>query len=501
MDHNGPHSCPTPKTDVADAVKDDDSLRSTAPDGRLDVLNATSGTRPGGEDAESTTAGDPTGTPPVAQRVKRRAVAAWASWDWGSAAFNAVIVSFVYSVYLVEGPGANLSGSLSAETWLSIGTAIGGLIIAVTAPVTGHRVDSGGTRRRSLVAWTLATVVVMLGMGVITTQPQHFAYGVAFLVLGSITFQFAEVAYSSMIRAVSTPATLGRVSGIGWGAGYVGGVFLLVVAYVGFIAGDGDTRGVLGLSTGDGFNIRMVAVASAIWFAVFAVPVFFLKDTPAARLRRQKQSLAHSYRALWAELRRLLQTDRNTIWFLVASAIFRDGVAGVFAFGAILAVSVYGLAEDQVLVFGIAANVVSATGAFLAGWLDDWLGPKIVIVGSLVGMIVTMGVLYAGSGTVLFWSFGLVLTFFVGPVQSAARTFLTRVTPVGEEGTMFGLYTTTGRAVSFLAPSMFALFTGITGDTKAGILGMALVLIAGLVLTVGIPAPRDCATTGPPTAG
>lgn len=437
----------------------------------------------------------------TARGVTARAVAAWASWDWGSAAFNAVIVSFVYSVYLVEGPGASLSGSLGAETWLSIGMAIGGLIIAVAAPVTGRRADSGGTRRRSLVVWTVATVIVMAGMGLIATTPEHFAYGVALLVLGSVTFQFAEVAYSSMIRSVSTPATLGRVSGIGWGAGYVGGVFLLLVVYVGFIAGDGDTRGAFGVPTANGLNIRLVAVAAALWFAVFAVPAFFLKDGSEKGVRDSKQSLVQSYVDLWAQLRRLFRADRHAVGFLIASAIFRDGVAGVFAFGAILAVSAYGLAEDHVLVFGIAANVVSAAGAFLAGWLDDWLGPKLVIVGSLVGMITTMGILYAGSGTDVFWWFGLALTFFVGPVQSAARTFLTRITPVGEEGTMFGLYTTTGRAVSFLAPSMFAVFTGITGDTKAGILGMALVLAVGLALTVGIPAPRDRAATDHPAAG
>ena len=35
--------------------------------------------------------------PPVASAAPRRQVAAWALWDWGSAAFNAVIITFAVS--------------------------------------------------------------------------------------------------------------------------------------------------------------------------------------------------------------------------------------------------------------------------------------------------------------------------------------------------------------------------------------------------------------------
>jgi UMF1 family MFS transporter len=47
---------------------------------------------------------------------------------------------------------------------------------------------------------------------------------------------------------------------------------------------------------------------------------------------------------------------------------------------------------------------------------------------------------------------------------------------------MFGLYTTTGRAVSFLAPALFGIAVAITGDTRFGIVGIVIVLAAGLVL-------------------
>ena len=72
----------------------------------------------------------------------------------------------------------------------------------------------------------------------------------------------------------------------------------------------------------------------------------------------------------------------------------------------------------------------------------------------------------------MFWIFGLILCLWVGPAQSSSRSFLARLAPVGREGQMFGLYATTGRAASFLAPGLFALFSGLFSD-RVGIVGIA----------------------------
>ncbi len=79
---------------------------------------------------------------------------------------------------------------------------------------------------------------------------------------------------------------------------------------------------------------------------------------------------------------------------------------------------------------------------------------------------------------------------FVGPAQSASRSFLARIIPEGKSGEIFGLYATTGRAVSFLAPGLFALFVGLSGDTRLGILGIVLVLLAGLLLMLPVKAKQ-----------
>lgn len=434
-------------------------------------------------------------------RVPRGRVLAWAMWDWGSAAFNAVIVTFVFSVYLTDSVGADLSEPLSAATWLSIAIALAGLVIALTAPIMGQRADRGGRRRRSLAIWTYLTIALTALMFLVDADAPNpwFWVGLVLLAVGSITFEFAEVSYFAMLRQVSTPATVGRVSGFGWAMGYFGGIFLLLAAFLGFISGDGDERGLLGITVDGGLNVRMVCLVAAVWFAVFALPV--LLKVPENRPRGEEDDdnagtgILESYRVLWSDLKALWQRDPRTVKFFIASAIFRDGLAGVFTFGAILAVTVYDLAAGDVLIFGVAANIVAALGAVAAGYLDDKLGPKTVIIGSLVSMLMTMTVLLFVDGTTMFWIFGLLMCLFVGPAQSASRSFLARLVPPESDGQMFGLYATTGRAVSFLAPSLFAVFTAVFAADRAGIAGIALVLLVGLLLLLPVRTPTTSETT------
>ncbi|WP_064067041.1 MFS transporter [Prescottella equi] len=437
----------------------------------------------------------------IGQAASRRQVAAWGLWDWGSAAFNAVIVTFVFSVYLTDAVGDDLPGSISASTWLGWSLGIAGFFIAVLAPVSGQRFDATGRRKRSLALLTFLTIATMAAMFLVVDDYHYLWLGLVLLGVGSVIFELAGVPYNAMMRQVSTPENIGRVSGFGWAMGYFGGIVLLLVCYLGFIAGDGDSRGLLGLTTEGGLNIRLVALLAAAWFAVFALPVLFaVPELPrsAADPGAAKAGFVESYRVLWRDLKDLWEADRRTVWVLIASALFRDGLAGVFTFGAVLAVNVYGMASDSVLLFGVAANVVAALGAIVAGRLDDRVGPKAVIVASLVSMIAVGVVLIGVSGTLLFWIFGLLLCLFVGPAQSSARTFLARITPPGREGQLFGLYATTGRAVSFLAPTLFGFFAWWFGADRAGIVGLLVVLGIGLAALAAVRAPeRDTAESLP----
>lgn len=421
----------------------------------------------------------------VARRTDRRQVLAWSLWDWGSAAFNAVIVTFIFSVYLTDAVGEDLPGPISASSWLGWSIGAAGLVLAVLAPVTGQRSDATGHRRRSLGLLTLSVVVVTALLFFVKDDYHYLWLGLLLVAVGTVLFELAQVPYFAMLRQVSTPQTVGRVSGIGWAFGYLGGILLLLICYVGFVVGEG---GLLGLPTRDGLDIRFIALVAAVWFLVFAIPVLIaVPELPAEASPVPPAGFIESYRVLFAELRTMWREERTTALFLVASALYRDGLAGVFTFGAVIAVSVYDISKDDVLIFGVVANVTAAAGAFVAGRLDDRIGPRRVIVTSLACMLAAGLVLLFVSGPLAFWIFGLVLTLFVGPAQSASRTYLIRLTPVGKEGQHFGLYAMTGRAVSFLSPALFGLMAFLGGDDRWGIIGILLVLVVGLVALLRVP--------------
>lgn len=445
----------------------------------------------------------------VSTRLGRRAVLSWALWDWGSAAFNAVVTTFVFTRWLTSsafvdpavvdaaergGDGSAAQGVLDAvlashSSWLGWGIAAAGLLIALLAPVLGSRSDDSGRRRLWLGINTAVVVVLTAAMFLITPDPQaleqNLVLGIVLLSLGNIFFELASVSYNAMISQVSTPTTLGKVSGLGWGAGYLGGIVLLLILFVGFINPD---VGWFGVTSEDGLDVRVAVLFSALWFGAFAVPVMRAVPELAASGTKARLGVLDSYRRLGRDVATLWRADRRTVWFLLASAVFRDGLAGVFTFGGIIASVTFGFSASGVIMFAIVANVVAGVATIVAGYVEDRTGGKPIIVTSLTGMIVAavvVLVLHDGGPTV-FWIFGLALCVFVGPAQSASRALLARLTPPGREGEMFGLYATTGRAASFLAPTAFALSIKIFGEQYWGILGLLVVLALGLALLLPV---------------
>jgi UMF1 family MFS transporter len=422
----------------------------------------------------------------------RGKVLAWGLWDWGSAAFNAVVTTFVFTVYLTSesfGP----VGTVEAQLGWTL--AIAGLLIAVLAPIAGQRSDTSGRRKLWLAINTYIVVAISAAMFFVYPAAEYLMLGLFLVAAGNVFFEFAGVNYNAMLVQVSTPRTIGKVSGFGWGMGYVGGIVLLLIVYFGFIQPE---VGLFGVTGDDGLDVRVTVLASAIWFGLFALPVLIAVPeyrNPAA-IDRGKVSFIGSYVRLGHDIARLWKEQRNTVWFLLASAVFRDGLAGVFTFGGVLAASVFGFSAGEVIIFAIAANVVAGISTIAVGALDDRLGAKPVIVTALIGLVMSgmLVFLLHDGGQIVFWTAGLALCLFVGPAQSASRTFLARLIPAGHEGEVFGLYATTGRAVSFLAPTAFALFVTIGGEPYFGILGIVLVIALGLALLIPVKASAPART-------
>ncbi|ORA99989.1 hypothetical protein BST33_12595 [Mycolicibacter minnesotensis] len=415
---------------------------------------------------------------------------AWALWDCGATGLNAITISFVFSVYLTASVGA--SAGQSSASWLGRAMAVAGIAVALLAPLTGSSITDPRRRRLALIILSGTVVALTASMSLIRDDPRYLWAGLALLAVTAACSDLATVPYNAMLRSVTTPATAGRVSGFGLASGYLGSVALLLLIYVGFIAGDGDTAGLLGLPKADGVNIRAAMLLTAAWFALFAVPL--LRRGPAPVIDESAtvgpDGATRGFRQLRADLLAEWRRDRNIVYYLLASAVFRDGLTGVVAFGAVLGVKVYGISAADVLLFGVTASTVAAIGAALGGLLDEPVGSKPLILGSLASMIAVGVVLLVLSGPLAFWVCGLLLCLFIGPVQSSARTLLLRMSATDKEGLAFGLYTTTGRAATFLAPTLFFTFVDLFGADRAGLGGLLVVLVAGFLAMVPIRVPK-----------
>ncbi|HJT91642.1 MAG TPA: MFS transporter [Mycobacterium sp.] len=427
--------------------------------------------------------------------ASRSRVAAWALWDCGATGVNAVVITFVFSVYLTEQVGAGLPGPTTPASWLGRVLTIAGLCVAVLAPATGIWVDAPHRRRTALAVLTGLVVAMTSAMSLIRADYHYLWPGLILLACTAACSDLATVPYNAMLRQLSTGENSGRISGLGSAAGYFGSVLLLLIVFVGFVQGDGDTRGLLGLAAADGQHVRAAMLLAAAWFTLFALPLLVSVHTPVSVESRPVSGFFGAYRALWDEVKREWRRDHNVLYYLLASAVFRDGLTGIFAFGAVLGVTVYGVSQADVLVFGVCACIVAAVGAVVGGQLDDRVGSKPVIVGSLTALVTVGLVLLTLSGALAFWICGLLLCLFVGPTLASARALMLRMSEEGKEGVAFGLYTTTGRAASFLAPWMFFTFIDTFGTDRAGMGGICAVLTAGLLamlavrVTPGKPSP------------
>ena len=430
--------------------------------------------------------------------TERAGVLAWALWDCGSTGLSAIVVTFVFSVYLTGTVGHGMPGGTPPASWLGRALTVAGFTIAVLAPVVGVWVEAPRRRRMALTMLTGFAVALTCAMSLIRADPDYLWAGLVLLAATAACTDLASVPYNAMLRHLSTPETSGRISGFGWAAGYAGSVILLLVIYLGFVSGTGATRGLLHLTTHDGVNVRAAMLLAAAWFALLASPLLFTAHRlhPVAEVSHPTAGIFGGYRKLWSDLTAEWRRDHNLVFFLVASAIFRDGLAGVFTFGAVLGVNVYGISEAEVLIFGVTASVVAACGAVLGGLFDDRLGSKPVIVGSLTAIVTLSLTLMALSGPRPFWVCGLLLCLFIGPAQSSSRTLLLRMSKHGKEGVAFGLYTMTGRAVSFLAPWLFSVFVDVFHAVRAGMGGLCVVLATGLLAMLVVRAPRRGGAVG-----
>ncbi len=401
----------------------------------------------------------------------------WCLYDWANTAFGTVILTFVYSVYFARGiVGDETQGSAQ---W-SFAIAISGLIIAVMGPVLGAVADHYGARKRWLALFTalLATASALLWFG--APDPSSVLLVLTLVVIGNIGLELGMVFYNAMLPGVASPAMMGRVSGWAWGLGYLGGLTCLVLTLFGLVGLD-EIKPLLSLSEESAANIRASGPLIALWIVVFSLPLFFFTKDAGRTGKTIAESISSGLSQLFETLKEV-RRYKNLLKFLIASAIYRDGLNTLFAIGGLYAAGTFGMGFQEILIFAIGLNVTAGLGAAAFAFMDDRAGSKITIMTALAGLIVTGGLTLMIDDKMLFMTLALVLGLFIGPAQSASRTLAARLSPPDMVTQTYGLYSFTGKSIAFMGPLAFGWATMAFDSQRAGLVTILLFWLAGMVL-------------------
>jgi UMF1 family MFS transporter len=445
----------------------------------------------------------------------RSAVISWIFFDWAAQPYFTLITTFVFAPYFATHVAADPA---SGQALWGFATAAAGMAIALLSPVLGAIADASGRRKPWIAAFGAMLVVGSALMwfgrpgdaGVI--PPLLFAYAIA-----TVGVEFATVFNNAMMPTLVPPERIGRLSGTGWATGYVGGILSLILV-LGFLAANPETgRTLFGLKPLFGLDPvthqgdRISGPLTGIWFIVFVLPMFLLTpDYPARHPLRE--ALREGLTELKETLRDLPK-QRSLALFLLANMIYTDGLVSLFAFGGIYAAGTFGWNTIQIGTFGIILAIAGTFGGWFGGKLDDRLGSKRVIVGSMTILLsaiiaillvnkdsilfipiappVPGGALFASSAERAYLLLGCLIGAAGAPLQAASRSLLIRLAPKDRIAQYFGLFALTGKVTSFVGPLLIGIVTAATASQKAGMATLVLFFAAGLTLMASVNAGSD----------
>jgi UMF1 family MFS transporter len=227
--------------------------------------------------------------------------------------------------------------------------------------------------------------------------------------------------------------------------------------------------------------VRATFLLAAAWYAFFCIPLFlFIPDSPP-----KNKSLSQSIKAGFGQLGatfKQIRRYRSIAYFLIAKMLYVDGLATLFAFGGIYAASIFGMDDKQVLLFGIALNLSAGLGAIALACLDDKVGSKRMIMFSLAALIVLGSLAVVAVHAWQFWTVGILLGIFVGPVQSSSRSLMEHKAPKHLRNQMFGFYMFSGKATAFLGPLLYGWAVFLSDSLRWGMATVILLFILGGLL-------------------
>jgi UMF1 family MFS transporter len=447
-------------------------------------------------------------------RTSAAGLVGWVLFDWATQPFYTLVVTFLFAPYFVNGFVADPA---HGQTVWAYATGFAQLITAGLAPVLGAIADAGLPRKPWIAGFSVLLIVGLSGLW-FAIPGETWLVPLVLLSFGVATIgaELATVFTNAMMPGLVSGKRLGTLSGIGWAAGYVGGLVSLALI-AGLVVADPNTgKTLLGfqplvpLDAATREGDRLVGPFSAAWYLVFVLPLFlFTSDRPDKALVGSvvQAGLGQLVRAVI----NLVRNHGAIALFLLARMLYADGLGAVFAFGGIYAASVFGWGATELGLFGIVLTIAGTIGACVGGFLDDRFGSKTVIVASLCLFIAaSIGVLsidpdeilfvvpvtpkiagsgpFASAGEQAYLAFAILIGLASGPMQASSRTLLARLCPPDKTTEFFGFYAFSGKITSFAAPLAIGVVTALTDSQRIGIAASLAFLLTGLILLLWVRA-------------
>jgi UMF1 family MFS transporter len=391
---------------------------------------------------------------------------AWYLYDFGNSAYAAVVLLAVYSAYFQGTVAGNVEGGGSRLWGIAVGIAM--FVVAISAPILGTLADFSGQKKRFLFVFTHLCVTFTALLFFV--QAGNVFVGMLFFVLAEIGYRASQVFYNALLPEIASQEEMPKISGNGWAIGSFGGIIcLLIVLGAIMVLGDGGNQV---LSTG--LIVRLSLIFTAIYFAVSALPVWLWLGEKAQKnvLPSGENYLSLAFKRLGTTFRSV-RNYREFIKFIIAFLIYNDGILMVLDFGAILGAVLYGMGQQELIIFMIIVQLASVAGAYLFGLLADSFGGKRSLVVSLLLMIIPVVWLYFSRTKLEFYIIGGLAGFALTGVQSVSRTVVGMFSPQGKSAEFYGFFAVAGRTSSFIGPPIFGLLTGVLIKRNINLLGMA----------------------------
>ena len=459
--------------------------------------------------------GQAAGNSPIVAAPKR-ALVSWALFDWSIQPFYTLVNTFLFAPFFAN---VVMDNPAEGQKLWGYAAAVAGVLIAVGSPFLGAMADGRGRRK----PWIALLAVVFAGaVSCLWFATPHAPSGTIALVLvafvvAAVAAEYSQVFTNAIMPGLVPPEQIGRLSGAGWATGYFGGLvsLLLMVGLIVAVPETGKTLlGFNPLIHLDGANRqydRLAGPFAAAWFLLFVIPFFlFVPD------RRAPPAAGHEKMGALAELKdtlRSLPGQPSILLFLIARMLYSDGLSAIFGFGGIYGASVFGWGPLELGIFGIILTLTGSLGALAGGVLDDKLGSKTVIIGSLIALMIgAIGILSVDKGHVfyvqaaaekiagsrpfsalgeqVFLGFAILVGVVSAPVQAASRSLLAHLAPPEKVTQYFGLFAFSGKATAFLAPFVVAALTQATGSQRIGMASILAFLIVGVLLMLPVKSRR-----------